>query len=344
MTRLGFYIIHNNRYKLVKTVNVPWDFTIDGPDSDNPVIDTPTIGEWQPQDLTYIVSVSDIIFKDDYQFVIKRFKNVVTENEEQDEDIIKETLYRVTYNGIGVYEALRLTISKDAWNDFLNNDKVSWLLTPPFEYRKGYRSFFTEAGYEKFKEETLPLISEYLDESVIKVETIKVVEQYPEDNSIMVLSEEEGEEPPIEIPEEGEGGNEEEVPKVIFEDWVTEYFNDILFNEKGFFDVFNTDRTYIIIAEEDPSVMGFLVVRKGRSYVNFKEHDYRTIINSLHPLIRHDMAQIPDDSFGGYDDDTIFSQDKNKNNYDHSFGGYDEDKGFLVDSENKGIDTYPNLF
>lgn len=339
MTRLGFYIIHNNRYKLVKTVNVPWDFTIGGPDSDNPVVETPNIGEWQPQNLTYIVPVSDIVFKDDYQFVIKRFRNVITESEEE-EGIAKETLYRVTYSGIGVYEALRLTISKDAWDNFLDNGKVSWLLIPPFEYKKGYRSFFTEEGYEKFKEETLPLISEYLDKNAIKVETIEIVEQYPDSNDIMVLTEEEEE--PIEIPEEEEEEPEDIIPKPVFEDWATEYFNDILFNEKEFFDVFNTDRTYIVIAEEDPSVMGFMVVRKGRSYINFKEHDYRNIINALHPIIRHDMAQIPDDSFGGHDDDSIFQQDNNK--YDHSFGGYDEDKGFLVDSENKGIDTYPNLF
>ena len=142
--------------------------------------------------------------------------------------------------------------------------------------------------------------------------------------------------------EDEEEDYEDVVLNPVFEDWVTEYFNDILFNEKGFFDVFNTERTYIVIAEEDPSVMGFMVVRKGRSYINFKEHDYRNIINSLHPTIRHEMTQRPDDSFGGYDEDKDFSQNKNK--YDHTFGGYDEDKGFLVDSENKGIDTYPNLF
>lgn len=341
MTRLGFYIIHNNRYKLVKTVNVPWDFTIDGPDSDNLVVGTPNEGEWQPWNLTYIVSVSDIVFKDDYQFVIKRFRNAITESEEE-EGITKETLYRVTYGGVGVYEALRATISKDAWDRFLDDDKVSWLLTPPFEYKKGYRSFFTEEGYSRFQVETLPLIGEYLDISAITTETIEIVEQYPDNNGIMVLSEEE--ESPIEIPED-EDKEEDEVdviPRPVFEDWATEYFNDILFNEEGFFDIFNTGRTYIIIAEENPEVMGFMVVRKGKSYVNFKEHDYRIIINALHPLIRHDMAQIHDDSFGGYDDDTTFGQDKNK--YDHTFGGYDGDEGFSVDSENKGIDTYPNLF
>lgn len=129
-------------------------------------------------------------------------------------------------------------------------------------------------------------------------------------------------------------GGEDEASKPVFEDWVTEYFNDILFNKKGFFDIFNTDRTYIIIAEENPSVMGFLVVQKGRVYVNFKEHDYCIIINALYPAIRQDMI-IPDDSFGGYDDDLIFSQDSNE---------YDEDKSSLVDSKNKGIDTYPNMF
>lgn len=318
MTRLGFYIIHNNKYKLIKTVNIPWNFTIGGPDSNNPIVDFPTIGEWQPKNLIHIVSVEDIVFKDDYQFVIKRFKDVITENKEE-ESLIKETLYRITYNGIGVYEALRLTISKEDWDNFLNDDKVSWLLVPPFEYKEGYQSFFTADGYERFKTETLPLISQYLDEKTIKTETIEIVEQHSEENNFITLSEEKG--------------GEDETPKPIFEDWVTEYFNDILFNEKGFFDIFNTDKTYIIIAEEDTSIMGFLVVQKGRTYVNFKEHDYRIIINALYPTIRQDMITF-DDSFGGYDDDPNFSQDSNNNKCDH----------FLIDHENKGINTYPNMF
>lgn len=318
MTRLGFYIIHNNKYKLIKTINIPWDFTIGGPDSSNPVVDFPIIGEWQPKNLIHIVSVEDIVFKDDYQFVIKRFKDVITENKEE-EDLIKETLYRVTYNGVGVYEALRLTISKEDWDNFLNDDKVSWLLVPPFEYKEGYQSFFTADGYERFKTETLPLISQYLDEKTIKTETIEIIEQHSEENDFITLSEEKG--------------GEDETPKPVFEDWVTEYFNDILFNEKGFFDIFNTDKTYIIIAEEDTSVMGFLVVQKGRTYVNFKEHDYRIIINALYPTIRQDMI-TSDDSFGGYDDDPNFSQDSNNNKCDH----------FLIDHENKGINTYPNMF
>lgn len=122
----------------------------------------------------------------------------------------------------------------------------------------------------------------------------------------------------------------EEATEILFEDWIMDYFNDVLFNEKDFFNNFNTDRTYIILAQENESIMGFFMVQKGRVYINFNEHDYRVLVNALHPTIREDMV-IPDTSFGGYDDDDQFQVDPSQ----------EDDE--CEDNEHKTLATYPNL-
>lgn len=319
MTRLGFYIIHNNRYKLVKTINVPWDFTIGGPDSDNPVVDKPNIGEWDT--MKYVLQPENIAYEDEFQIVVKE-KIQLAPSEQK--EIVK--LYRITYNDLGIFDAVRRYMTPEEWQEFLNNEDVNWLYKLDV-YEDSYISYFTEVGYEKFKEKTLPLILNIFQEENIKTDILEAVKEV------------------IEIPptedEEIETNEEQEPQPQSFEDWVTNYFYNVLFEEKDFFNVFNTDRFYFILAEENNSVMGYMITYKGRTIINFEEHDYRNIINAMHPEIR-DIMITKDDSFGGYDDDSSFSQNQDKP--DDSFGGYDEDKGFLTDSENKGIDTYPNLF
>lgn len=319
MTRLGFYIIHNNRYKLVKTVSVPWDFTIGGPDSDNPVIDKPNIGEWDT--MKYVLQPENIAYEDEFQIVVKE-KIQLAPSEQK--EIVK--LYRITYNDLGIFDAVRRYMTPEEWQEFLNDENVNWLYKPDV-YEDSYISYFTEVGYEQFKEKTLPLILNIFQEENIKTDILEAVKEI------------------IEIPptedEEIETNEEQEPQPQSFENWVTNYFYNVLFEEKDFFNVFNTDRFYFILAEENNSVMGYMITYKGRTIINFEEHDYRNIINAMHPEIR-DIMITKDESFGGYDDDSSFSQNQDKP--DDSFGGYDEDKGFLTDSENKGIDTYPNLF
>lgn len=310
MTRLGFYIIHNNQYKLVKTINVPWDFTIGGPDSDNPIIDKPIIGEWEP--MKYVLFPDNIAYEDEYQIIVK--EKVELAPSEQ-----KETtkLYRVTYGDTGIFDAVRRYMTAEEWTDFLNNENVNWLYKPDY-YEKSYISYFTGEGYKSFKEKTLPLILQIFQEENITTSILEVIRDagvVDDDSS----SPDNNEEDP--------GQGDVEQPKPRFEDWITGYFYNVLFEEKGFFDIFNTNRTYFIIAEEDISAFGFMITYKGRTIVNFEEHDYRNIINAMHPNIRKDMI-TQDESFGGYDEDKQFPQDKNKT--DESFGGYDEDSSFLV--------------
>lgn len=239
MTRLGFYIVHNNRYKLVKAINVPWNFTIGGPDDENPIVDMPIIGS------------------DEY-FDVDENGNII----------------------------------------------------PP-----------TEGGEDTDdKEEEIP---------TLPIEG--------EDEGITLQNDETEVEP-----SEPENPEELEKPKQSFEEWFMNYFYREIVTDRNFFNVFNTDRTYIIIAEEDISVMGFMMIYKGRTILNFEEHDYRNIINSIFPDIRQAMI-VPDESFGGYDDDEDFTYD---GNLDCLFGDYGNNKESFVEnkSENKGLDTYPNLF
>lgn len=86
--------------------------------------------------------------------------------------------YRLTYNGIGIYEALKKemfnkTHTPDAWIAFKNSPECNWLPIPP-TYGGDNASYFTEAGYNKFMELTMPIVNEYISAEDIKTEVSKV--------------------------------------------------------------------------------------------------------------------------------------------------------------------------
>lgn len=86
--------------------------------------------------------------------------------------------YRLTYNGIGIYEALKKemfnkTYTPDAWIEFKNSPECNWLPLPP-TYGDNNASYFTEAGYNKFMEITMPIVNEYIPAEDIKTEVSKV--------------------------------------------------------------------------------------------------------------------------------------------------------------------------
>lgn len=86
--------------------------------------------------------------------------------------------YRLTYNGIGIYEALKKemfnkTHTPDAWIEFKNSPECNWLPLPP-TYGNDNASYFTEAGYNKFMELTMPIVNEYISAEDIKTEVSKV--------------------------------------------------------------------------------------------------------------------------------------------------------------------------
>lgn len=86
--------------------------------------------------------------------------------------------YRLTYNGIGIYEALKKemfnkTHTPDVWIEFKNSPECNWLPLPP-TYGNNNASYFTEAGYNKFMELTMPIVNEYISAEDIKTEVSKV--------------------------------------------------------------------------------------------------------------------------------------------------------------------------
>lgn len=82
--------------------------------------------------------------------------------------------YRVTYDGIGIYEALRNNVTRDEWINILKSDRITWLPKPP-NYEFNNRSYFTKTGYDTFVKKALPLIKKYLNPKKIKVEQCIIV-------------------------------------------------------------------------------------------------------------------------------------------------------------------------
>jgi hypothetical protein len=81
-------------------------------------------------------------------------------------------LYRVTVDGIGIYEAFKNRVDFNIWKRFLSSPDVDWLNKPSIVYKDGMKSYFTDAGYYRFKNETLPLISKFIPNKEIDVEHI----------------------------------------------------------------------------------------------------------------------------------------------------------------------------
>lgn len=86
--------------------------------------------------------------------------------------------WRITHNGVGIYEALKkamyeTTQSTNIWNTFLGTPACGWLPKPP-TYKPGDTSYFTEIGYKKFMSMTFPVVIEYINQSEIDVEEVMI--------------------------------------------------------------------------------------------------------------------------------------------------------------------------
>ena len=81
-------------------------------------------------------------------------------------------VYRFTYEGKGIYEALKGATWKDGtWKNILRDSKKFKLLPNPaklYEYNKKCKSYFTEKGMKRFEIDCLPIMREYLDNDKIK--------------------------------------------------------------------------------------------------------------------------------------------------------------------------------
>ena len=81
----------------------------------------------------------------------------------------QNTYYRITYSGVGIYEALKKHSSKEDWDAFLKSDAAKWLPKPTCEYKSYYESYFTELGYKTFMDKTKRFMDKVLDKEKIKV-------------------------------------------------------------------------------------------------------------------------------------------------------------------------------
>ena len=81
--------------------------------------------------------------------------------------------WRVSYNNIGIYEALKRKLWEtnkiNAWNELKISENFTWLPVPN-TYLENNRSYFTEIGYKMFVGKTLPIIKKYLDNDDIVIE------------------------------------------------------------------------------------------------------------------------------------------------------------------------------
>lgn len=93
----------------------------------------------------------------------------------QQRDMMKKApshLYRVTYEGDGVYEAFRKNVTFEEWKQFKESKAANWLPIPT-NYGDYDVSYFTEEGFKKFRELVLPIFERKLDTDKIIANKIK---------------------------------------------------------------------------------------------------------------------------------------------------------------------------
>ena len=84
------------------------------------------------------------------------------------------TFYRVSYDGIGIYEAYKNAVTPTKWHEFINSQNAKWLPKPSVKnYKDSCASYFTETGYNTFSAKVLPLFMVALDSKKINIEKIK---------------------------------------------------------------------------------------------------------------------------------------------------------------------------
>ncbi len=87
---------------------------------------------------------------------------------------VDEEYFRFTYQGIGIYEALREKVSPEVWKKLLSSSNFTWLPKPQY-YSKTCLSYFTKEGRELFTKKVLPICEKYLGEEIefCKVKNLK---------------------------------------------------------------------------------------------------------------------------------------------------------------------------
>ena len=106
-----------------------------------------------------------------YKLLTGDFTKTININES---NIIQESLdtdryYRVSVNGIGIYQALKMKVGWYDFKEIIKSPNIKWLPSPPSYYSDNY-SFFTSYGFSVFKQRTLPIMLKYFKPEEIKIE------------------------------------------------------------------------------------------------------------------------------------------------------------------------------
>lgn len=85
------------------------------------------------------------------------------------------TYYRYTYDGQGIYDALRQNVTADEWKQMKTSDAFTWLPVPDVYAKDAdHTSFFTDKGNRWFLKRTMPLMHKHLDKDKIKLDKITI--------------------------------------------------------------------------------------------------------------------------------------------------------------------------
>ena len=96
--------------------------------------------------------------------------------------------YRVTYNGEGIYNALKNNIPLNVWMDLLKSDAMRWLPKPP-KYNESSRSYFTKEGFKMFMRKTYPVMRKYLNLEFVNIEEVRLPNKMMYSDKYQVVTE-----------------------------------------------------------------------------------------------------------------------------------------------------------
>lgn len=139
---------------------------------------------WSPQQMSELNNISlvnkgDDFYKYDYRITEKNLKKIKAG---ETVDIVVESssqnkiapYYRVTYNGIGIYEAYKNKVGLTKWKKFKASPACLWL-PAPMTYGFGYVSYFTKRGIDCFRSFTLMEMAKELPLNMITIEEVPSV-------------------------------------------------------------------------------------------------------------------------------------------------------------------------
>lgn len=152
--------------------------------------------------LNYI-KINDNNFTNFFEFLLKAKENIETDDEikknqigavmesyntDCEEYVAKESYYRVTYDGEGIYNAYKNKVGFTKWKEFLSNGYSSWLPKPPLNYDKNL-SYFTEDGYKKFMSDVMPIMKKSLNSNKIEIDEINDIGKIVYNDKYQVVTE-----------------------------------------------------------------------------------------------------------------------------------------------------------